>query len=146
MKRQQKKRSAPEQDELPASPGYQFNMNRRNFFGALGSGIAISFTVARGFGTALGEAVAAEDQVSAWIHVGENGTITVYTGKAEVGQNIRTSLAQVVAEELFVPIESIVMVMGDTDLLLTTGVLSVASRHRVWVLNFAKPPLPHASC
>jgi nicotinate dehydrogenase subunit B len=116
MKRQQKKRSAPEQAELPASPGYQFNMNRRNFFGALGSGIAISFTVASGFGKALGEAATPEDQVSAWIHVGENGTITVYTGKAEVGQNIRTSLAQVVAEELFVPMESIVMVMGDTEL------------------------------
>ena len=34
----------------------------------------------------------------------------------EVGQNIRTSLAQAVAEELRVPFDSITMVMGDTDL------------------------------
>jgi isoquinoline 1-oxidoreductase len=40
----------------------------------------------------------------------------VFTGKVEVGQNIRTSLAQQVAEELRVPVDSVTMVMGDTDL------------------------------
>ena len=40
----------------------------------------------------------------------------MFTGKAEVGQNIRTSLAQAVAEELRVPFDSITMIMGDTDL------------------------------
>ena len=55
-------------------------------------------------------------QVSAWIHIGEDGTVTVYTGKVEVGQNIRTSLSQMVAEELHAPIASIKMIMGDTDL------------------------------
>ncbi len=38
------------------------------------------------------------------------------SGKVEVGQNIRTSLAQLVAEELRVPFDSITMIMGDTDL------------------------------
>jgi isoquinoline 1-oxidoreductase len=42
--------------------------------------------------------------------------VKVYTGKVEVGQNIRTSLAQAVAEELRTPLESIQMVMGDTAL------------------------------
>ncbi|HEU4710414.1 MAG TPA: molybdopterin cofactor-binding domain-containing protein [Pyrinomonadaceae bacterium] len=40
----------------------------------------------------------------------------MFTGKVELGQNIRTSLAQAVAEELRVPIASIRMVMADTDL------------------------------
>jgi isoquinoline 1-oxidoreductase len=40
----------------------------------------------------------------------------VYTGKVEMGQNIRTSLSQAVSEELRVPIASIEMVMGDTQL------------------------------
>ena len=48
--------------------------------------------------------------------IGENGKVTVYTGKVEMGQNIRTSLSQAVAEELHVPIEKIEMVMGDTQL------------------------------
>ena len=43
-------------------------------------------------------------------------SITVFTGKAEVGQNIRTSLTQAVAEELRAPVASIKMVMADTQL------------------------------
>lgn len=55
-------------------------------------------------------------EVSAWLHIGEDGAVQVFTGKTEVGQNIRTSLAQAVAEELHVPISSIRMLMADTDL------------------------------
>src|SRR6185436_2503882 len=54
--------------------------------------------------------------IGAWLHIGEDGTITVFSGKAEVGQNVRTSLAQAVAEELRVPIASIKMVLADTEL------------------------------
>ena len=55
-------------------------------------------------------------ELGAWLHIAEDGTVTAYSGKAEVGQNIRTSLAQAVAEELRVDVASIRMVMGDTDL------------------------------
>jgi isoquinoline 1-oxidoreductase len=55
-------------------------------------------------------------EVSAWIHIDADGKVTVFTGKVEIGQNIRTSLAQSVAEELRAPFASIAMVMGDTDL------------------------------
>ena len=58
----------------------------------------------------------APQDIGAWLHIGEDGRISVYTGKAEVGQNIRTSLTQAVAEELHVPIDSIRMVMADTQL------------------------------
>jgi nicotinate dehydrogenase subunit B len=49
-----------------------------------------------------------------WLHIEPDGTVVVYTGKTEVGQNIRTSLAQAVAEELRLPVESIRLVMADT--------------------------------
>ena len=49
-----------------------------------------------------------------WLHVEPDGTVVVYTGKVEVGQNIRTSLAQAVADELRLPIEAIRLVMADT--------------------------------
>ena len=42
--------------------------------------------------------------IAAWLHIGEDGSVTVYTGKVEMGQNIRTSLTQAVAEELHVPV------------------------------------------
>jgi CO/xanthine dehydrogenase Mo-binding subunit len=56
------------------------------------------------------------EEVSAWIHIDADGRVTVFTGKVEVGQNIRTSLAQSVAEELRVDFAAISMTMGDTDL------------------------------
>jgi len=90
-------------------------INRRTFFSLLGSGIAITFGVANAIGSQLRD-TAPEDELSSWIHVNENGTVKIYTGKAEVGQNIRTSLAQMVAEELHVAIDNIEMVMGDTAL------------------------------
>ncbi len=106
-----------EQYELLEKPRYHFSMKRRTFFEVLGSGLAITFTLTQGLGGVLTEDNAVvEGEIGAWIHVGENGTVTIYTGKAEVGQNIRTSLAQIVAEELHVQIEKIDMVMGDTAL------------------------------
>jgi nicotinate dehydrogenase subunit B len=115
MENFEKELIAPEQYELMAKPAYSFKMNRRSFFEVLGSGIAITFS----FTNAIGKTLAGgepEGQVAAWIHVGENGNVTIYSGKAEVGQNIRTSLAQIVAEELPVPLEKIDMVLGDTEL------------------------------
>ena len=115
--RQKKERDdviASEQYELHEKSRYHFNMKRRTFFEVLGSGLAITFTLTQGVGGALMQNT--EGEVGAWIHVGENGTVTIYTGKAEVGQNIRTSLAQIVAEELHVPMDKIDMVMGDTAL------------------------------
>lgn len=108
---------APEQYELREKPAYEFNINRRRFFQVLGSGLAIAITTYHAMGGAPEEALKIpEDQVGAWIHIGDDGRVTIYTGKAEVGQNIRTSLAQIVAEELHVNVEKIEMILGDTDL------------------------------
>ncbi len=54
--------------------------------------------------------------IGAWLHLNESGEATVCTGKVEIGQNIRTSLAQAVAEELRLPTNRIHLVMADTDL------------------------------
>ena len=63
-----------------------------------------------------GSARALPQDIAAWLHIADSGAITVYTGKAEVGQNIRTSLAQAVAEELHTSPTQISLVMGDTML------------------------------
>ena len=54
-------------------------------------------------------------EIGSWLHIREDGRVEVYTGKAEMGQNIRTSLTQAVAEELRIPVEVIDMIMADTD-------------------------------
>jgi len=52
---------------------------------------------------------------NAYLRIAEDGRVTVYTGKIEMGQDVVTSLAQMAADELGVALEAIDMVMGDTD-------------------------------
>ncbi len=49
-----------------------------------------------------------------WIRINPGGTVTVFTGKCELGQGILTALAQIAAEELDVGYERIEMVSADT--------------------------------
>jgi len=110
----------PERYELAAAPTYHFDIDRREFFRFLGAGVLIVGVLKEA--RALQEsganqgAASLPKEISAWLHIGEDGRITVYTGKVEVGQNIRTSLTQAVAEELHVPVDAIHLVMGDTKL------------------------------
>ena len=53
---------------------------------------------------------------NAYLRIGENGRVTLYSGKVEMGQGINTSLSQMAAEELGVSLDMIDIVMGDTDL------------------------------
>lgn len=52
--------------------------------------------------------------LDSWVHVPPEGRITVFSGKAELGQGIRTALLQVAAEELEVPPSAIDLVTADT--------------------------------
>jgi len=110
----------PERYELYAAPLYDFTMTRRDFFKVLGGGLVVfcflDDALAQGRGGGRGFGGAAPQDIGAWLHIGEDGTVTVYTGKAEVGQNARTSLTQVVAEELRAPVSSVRVLMADTDL------------------------------
>ena len=49
-----------------------------------------------------------------WIRINANGTVTVFTGKCELGQGILTALAQIASDELDVAYERIEMVSADT--------------------------------
>jgi len=111
----------PERYELRAPASYVFESNRREFFQFLGAGvfIACAASKASAFQESGGGRRNSEElpkEIDAWLHIGEDGGITAFTGKVEVGQNIRTSLTQAVAEELKVSVDSIRLVMGDTQL------------------------------
>ncbi|MGC2614435.1 MAG: molybdopterin cofactor-binding domain-containing protein [Terracidiphilus sp.] len=94
-------------------------IDRRDFLKVLGGGLLVCLTpipsLAQESGRGFGSHELPKD-INAWIHIGANDQVKVFTGKVEVGQNIRTSLAQAVTEELRVPFDSVTMVMGDTDL------------------------------
>jgi nicotinate dehydrogenase subunit B len=113
----------PERYELAALPPYHFDLDRREFFRFLGAGVLVlSVTKHAALAQESGGSArpwrgdSLPKEIDAWLHIGENGKVTVYTGKVEVGQNIRTSLTQAVAEELHVATKQIEVIMGDTKL------------------------------
>jgi isoquinoline 1-oxidoreductase len=94
-------------------------MPRRNFFKLLGGGIIVFFRPWRVFdlfGTPAEQARSLTTDYNAFLHIAEDGTVTCFTGKIEMGQGIITSLPQMMADELNIPVERIKMIMGDTDL------------------------------
>ena len=99
---------------------YGFEVGRRDFCKMLGGGLVVFLSAGELLSQEAGRRFNNEDelpqQIAAWLHVAEDGKVTVYTGKVEMGQNIRTSLSQHVAEELRVPLTSIQLIMGDTAL------------------------------
>jgi len=112
----------PERYELHSPAAVIFESGRRDFFKFLGAGIFVVCAASKTSAfqesgrTRRGGEENLPQEIDAWLHIGEKGEITVFTGKVEVGQNIRTSLSQAVAEELCVPMASVRMVMGDTQL------------------------------
>jgi CO/xanthine dehydrogenase Mo-binding subunit len=92
------------------------SVNRREFFGLAGGGLLVVFSAGAQESGRHRMPPALPQNLDAWLHIGEQGTVTVYTGKAEMGQNIRTSLSQAVAEELHCPLGSVELLMADTDL------------------------------
>jgi nicotinate dehydrogenase subunit B len=113
----------PERYEFRAMPMHQFALGRRDFFRIFGAGLAV-FAVAKDV-TAMQETAPGPrgfhseelpKEIGAWLHIGEDGSVTGFAGKAEIGQNVRTSLAQTIADELGVAFASVRMVLADTAL------------------------------
>jgi isoquinoline 1-oxidoreductase len=94
-------------------------VDRRDFLKLLGGGLLICLVHPSAGSQESGRTFGGHElpkDVGAWLHITADGKVQAFTGKVEVGQNIRTSLAQAVAEELHVPFDSVTMVMGDTAL------------------------------
>jgi len=93
-------------------------MKRRDFLKLTG-GIVVFFTVGGSIAFAQEGSRGGRGSpgdFNAYLRIGEDGRVTCFTGKIEMGQGIITSLAQMLADELDVALESVEMVMGDTDL------------------------------
>jgi nicotinate dehydrogenase subunit B len=96
----------PELDAGAAGPWDLLPPDRRDFFAALPDGLVVVLPPQTDSPMATG---------GAWIHVGADGAVTAFTGKVDVGQDSRTALSLLVADELGVPLASVRAVMGDTD-------------------------------
>tara|TARA_B100001123_G_scaffold15620_1_gene17693 strand:+ start:2707 stop:4824 length:2118 start_codon:yes stop_codon:yes gene_type:complete len=73
--------------------------------------------------------LAMNPEMDTWLRINSDGTVTAFTGKVEIGQNIRKALTRIVAEELEVPLEIVQLETADTSFgpeeLVTAGSLSV---------------------
>jgi len=98
-----------------SDPTAGLSLDRREFMKLVGGGIIVFFTLDES--VLLGQrGPSYPTDFNAYLKIGEDGRVTVYSGKIEMGQGVITSLAQEAADELGVALESIDMVMGDTDL------------------------------
>ncbi|TPI12783.1 xanthine dehydrogenase family protein molybdopterin-binding subunit [Mesorhizobium sp. B4-1-3] len=105
------------------------DVTRRGFLAGAGA-LVVSFAIPAeaqegGVSTAPGAqaakpklpgSLADTPSLDAWIRIDADGSITVFTGKAELGQGTKTSLRQIAAEELEVEPASIKLVTADTAL------------------------------
>jgi nicotinate dehydrogenase subunit B len=94
-------------------------ISRRSFCLA-GGALVVSFPIllraAASHATPLPGSLSKAPYLDAWIRIDADGKISVFTGKAELGQGIKTAIVQVAAEELKVEPSQIQLVTADTQL------------------------------
>jgi len=97
------------------------SVSRRRFLAAGGSlviGFSLSpkalFAQGSPAATKLPGSLNTTPMIDSWIRLGADGSITVLTGKAELGQGVRTALIQIAAEQLFVQPGKIQLITADT--------------------------------
>jgi CO/xanthine dehydrogenase Mo-binding subunit len=111
-----------ERYELRAGPCYDFAHNRREFVGVLSAGIMIAVAAPSLIAQQPGRRPGGFDRggqngkIADRLHIGVDGTVTVLTGKVEVGQGARTQVCQAAAEELRLQPTDVHVIMGDTEL------------------------------
>ncbi len=92
-------------------------LSRRDFLKISGNGVFIFFASGPvGAMTLQQRGPAYPTDLNSYLKIGEDGRVSLFCSKIEMGQGIFTSMAQMLAEELDVALDSIDMVMGDTML------------------------------
>ena len=94
------------------------NLSRRAFIGSAGA-LVVSFSFAgrllsQEAGPKLPGSLAKDPGLDSWLRVEADGSVTIFTGKAELGQGIKTAIAQIAAEELDTPFARVKVITADT--------------------------------
>jgi len=78
--------------------------------------------------------------LDAWIKIAADGKVTVFTGKVELGQGVKTAILQLAAEELDLDPHTVTIVTADTDKRRTKATPPAASRWRTAASPSPTPP------
>jgi CO/xanthine dehydrogenase Mo-binding subunit len=96
-------------------------ISRREFLSTLGKGtLAVGFSLVPVspdffFGEAYAAGTASNLRVDSWLAIDQSGTVTIFSSKVELGTGIQTAMMQIVAEELYVDLDQLSYVQGDTS-------------------------------
>jgi nicotinate dehydrogenase subunit B len=98
------------------------HLSRRSLLKAGGTlvvslGMPIGLKVVAGMDQALAQGTRPPlmpDQLSSYLAVNADGTVSAYFGKMDMGQGLTTAIGQMIADELDVPFEAVKVLMGDT--------------------------------
>ena len=80
-------------------------------------GMPVALDTALGIGGAFAQGAKpplTPDQLSSYIAVNADGTVSAFFGKMDMGQGLFVAIGQMVAEELDVPFKAVTVIMGDT--------------------------------
>jgi nicotinate dehydrogenase subunit B len=90
-------------------------LSRRGLLAGVGA-LVVAFDVRAQEGPSkLPGSLKGEPRLAGWVQVAPDGAVTVFTGKAELGQGIKTALIQVAAEQLYLAPDQVSLVTADTD-------------------------------
>ncbi len=106
--------------EVPDGWGFVTTVDRRDFLKLTSTGLLVMFALEPLLGRQEPVRLPTGRQgyptdLNAYLHIGADGRVTCLVGKIEMGQGAQTSLPQLAAEELDVPLSSVDIVMGDTE-------------------------------
>jgi CO/xanthine dehydrogenase Mo-binding subunit len=89
------------------------HLDRRCFLKSGGS-LVLAFGLRTSLAAAADFVPVPANQLDSWIAIAENGKVTAFTGRIDMGTGTQTVYCQAIAEELDIPVHSVSVVMGDT--------------------------------
>lgn len=102
-------------------------LSRRQFLKSTGA-LVVSFNFFPSLSPVFGQSTvgigidADPTQLDSWLAIAPDGTVTVFSGKVDLGTGVETALAQIVAEELDVPFNRVHMIGLDTAKAIDQGI------------------------
>src|SRR6516225_4373982 len=91
------------------------HLDRRSFLKSGGS-LVVAFSFRMGVAAATDFRSVLANELDSWIAIAEDGKVTAFTGRIDMGTGTQTVYCQAIAEELDIPVESVSVVLGDTAL------------------------------
>ncbi len=97
------------------------SLSRREFLKA-GAGLVVAFSLSpndlfsQPAAARLPGSLNNNRMLDSWLRIGPDGSVTIFSGKIELGQGIGTAITQIAADELDVDFKRINIVQGDTAL------------------------------